>query len=238
MSYIRYSCISNAFITLIFLILFVKVRNIIQFCLDHLQCLEYWRIFIERPEIARMTPDERTSLPSSSLSSAKRFKREFRSTHVSLLMIAYHTTRSSRSNALAPIYICINRFTEPLRWSRSRVYLVTPSNECDENIHLASISYRSHYRAILCNEIMRCRFYSSLFADKDSRESRCATLRSCREKVIWSRDRYKAGLIDIRLAIAVRAKCSHVFEFHFWFSSHHVLRFDSLSRSWCRMWAR
>jgi len=35
----------------------------------------------------------------------------------------------------------------PLRWSRSCVHLVTPPSECDENIHSASVSYRSHYQS-------------------------------------------------------------------------------------------
>lgn len=128
------------------------------------------------------------------LSSAKRSKREFRSTHRSLLMIGYRATRFFLLERLggADIYMHKSIYgpASLVTFVRSRVHLVTPRasvmKTSTRHPHRIDRIYRTVPRG---NEIMRCRFYSSLLVDQDSRSSRCATsfVPRYREKVLFDR---------------------------------------------------
>lgn len=121
------------------------------------------------------------SLPSSSLSSAKRSKRKFWSTHGSVINDHVSRDVSSRSNASARRrrrrrrrrYIRINRFTSrfvghvgrvacSFRHAPERVWWKRPPRP--PRPPRASIALPSALRG---NEIKRCRFYSSLLAIED-----------------------------------------------------------------------
>lgn len=195
--------------------------------------------------------DVQTDFPSSSLSSAKRSKREFRSTHGSLLMIAYRATRSSCSNALAvPIYMHKSIYG-PFRWSRSCVRAFISSRpervwwKHPLGIRIVSIAFTGPYHVVtrLCAVDFIHRYSSTKI-----REARDAPLRSCRDIVrkcyLIARsaqtgfNRYSPRDRYCYVAIAVREMftCPRVSLLSFWFFFPiALLRLDSFSRLRCHM---